>query len=71
MGMTFLFPLCVSHRLNECNLDVAGCGFLAFALMGNKRMTHLSLSMNPVEDDGMNLLCEVLMEPSCHLQDLE
>ncbi|VCW68608.1 unnamed protein product [Gulo gulo] len=66
-------PSCGLQRLilNECNLDVAGCGFLAFALMGNKRLTHLSLSMNPVEDDGMNLLCEVLMEPSCHLQDLE
>ncbi|XP_077918773.1 NACHT, LRR and PYD domains-containing protein 5-like [Halichoerus grypus] len=66
-------PTCGLQRLtlNECNLDVAGCGFLAFALMGNKHLTHLSLSMNPVEDGGMNLLCEVLMEPSCHLQDLE
>ncbi|KAF3815044.1 hypothetical protein GH733_017320 [Mirounga leonina] len=66
-------PTCGLQRLtlNECNLDVASCGFLAFALMGNKHLTHLSLSMNPVEDGGMNLLCEVLMEPSCHLQDLE
>ncbi|GAB5581549.1 NACHT [Prionailurus iriomotensis] len=66
-------PNCGLQRLilKECNLDVAGCGFLAFALMGNRHLTHLSLSMNALEDDGMNLLCEVMMEPSCHLQDLE
>uniref|UniRef100_A0A8C6ATQ7 NLR family pyrin domain containing 5 n=1 Tax=Monodon monoceros TaxID=40151 RepID=A0A8C6ATQ7_MONMO len=66
-------PNCGLQRLilNACNLDVAGCGFLAFALMGNRHLTHLSLSMNPLEDDGMNLLCEVMMEPSCLLQDLE
>ncbi|XP_057575701.1 NACHT, LRR and PYD domains-containing protein 5 [Hippopotamus amphibius kiboko] len=66
-------PSCGLQRLilNACNLDVAGCGFLAFALMGNRRLTHLSLSLNPLEDDGMNLLCEVLMELSCPLQDLE
>lgn len=63
--------LACARRLNECDLDVTGCGFLAFALMGNKHLTHLSLSRNPVADDGVNLLCEVLMEPSCHLQDLE
>uniref|UniRef100_A0A673UYD8 NLR family pyrin domain containing 5 n=1 Tax=Suricata suricatta TaxID=37032 RepID=A0A673UYD8_SURSU len=66
-------PNCRLQRLTlkECSLDVAGCGFLAFALMGNRHLTHLSLSMNPLEDDGMNLLCEVMLEPSCHLQDLE
>nr|KAF6411131.1 NLR family pyrin domain containing 5 [Rousettus aegyptiacus] len=64
---------CALQRLilNECNVDVAGCGFLALALTGNQHMTHLSLSMNPLGDNGMNLLCEVVAEPSCHLQDLE
>uniref|UniRef100_A0A8C3WED2 NLR family pyrin domain containing 5 n=1 Tax=Catagonus wagneri TaxID=51154 RepID=A0A8C3WED2_9CETA len=73
LGRAMKRPSCGLQRLilNACNLDVAGCGFLAFALMGNRRLTHLSLSMNPLEDDGMNLLCEVMMEPSCHLQDLE
>ncbi|XP_014649705.1 PREDICTED: NACHT, LRR and PYD domains-containing protein 5 [Ceratotherium simum simum] len=70
---TIRLPNCGLQRLilNECNLDVASCGFLGFALMGNRRLTHLSLSMNPLEDAGMSLLCEVMMEPSCHLQDLE
>uniref|UniRef100_A0A452SNB2 Uncharacterized protein n=1 Tax=Ursus americanus TaxID=9643 RepID=A0A452SNB2_URSAM len=77
LGRAMKFPNCglqrliMYHSLNECDLDVTGCGFLAFALMGNKHLTHLSLSRNPVADDGVNLLCEVLMEPSCHLQDLE
>uniref|UniRef100_A0A8C4MP17 NLR family pyrin domain containing 5 n=1 Tax=Equus asinus asinus TaxID=83772 RepID=A0A8C4MP17_EQUAS len=77
-GMNLLYrtiklPNCGLQRLilNECNLDIASCGFLGFALVGNRRLTHLSLSMNPLEDAGVNLLCEVMMEPSCHLQDLE
>ncbi|XP_008562655.1 PREDICTED: NACHT, LRR and PYD domains-containing protein 5-like, partial [Galeopterus variegatus] len=66
-------PNCSLQRLmlNQCNLDVPGCGFLALALMGNTRLTHLSLSMNPLEDSGMKLLCEVMRDPSCQLQDLE
>uniref|UniRef100_A0A2I3STX2 NLR family pyrin domain containing 5 n=1 Tax=Pan troglodytes TaxID=9598 RepID=A0A2I3STX2_PANTR len=64
-------PHCSLQRLNQCHLDTAGCGFLALALMGNSWLTHLSLSMNPVEDNGVKLLCEVMREPSCHLQDLE
>ncbi|XP_025224511.1 NACHT, LRR and PYD domains-containing protein 5 [Theropithecus gelada] len=66
-------PHCSLRRLmlNRCNLDTASCGFLALALMGNAWLTHLSLSVNPVEDNGMKLLCEVMREPSCHLQDLE
>uniref|UniRef100_A0A671E471 NLR family pyrin domain containing 5 n=1 Tax=Rhinolophus ferrumequinum TaxID=59479 RepID=A0A671E471_RHIFE len=64
---------CALRRLilNECNLDVIGCGFLALALTGNRHLTHLSLSMNPLGDDGMILLSEAIAEPSCHLQDLE
>uniref|UniRef100_A0A2K5F305 NLR family pyrin domain containing 5 n=1 Tax=Aotus nancymaae TaxID=37293 RepID=A0A2K5F305_AOTNA len=66
-------PHCGLQRLmlNHCNLDTAGCGFLALTLLGNARLMHLSLSMNPLEDSGVKLLCEVMREPSCHLQDLE
>ncbi|XP_017918992.1 PREDICTED: NACHT, LRR and PYD domains-containing protein 5 [Capra hircus] len=77
-GMSLLcravkLPSCGLQKLalNACSLDVAGCGFLALALMGNRHLTHLSLSMNPLEDPGMNLLCEVMMEPSCPIQDLD
>ncbi|XP_063471328.1 NACHT, LRR and PYD domains-containing protein 5 [Symphalangus syndactylus] len=66
-------PHCSLQRLmlNQCHLDTAGCGFLALALVANSWLTHLSLSMNPVEDNGVKLLCEIMREPSCHLQDLE
>ncbi|XP_043290626.1 NACHT, LRR and PYD domains-containing protein 5 [Cervus canadensis] len=77
-GMSLLcravkLPSCGLQKLalHACSLDVAGCGFLGFALMGNRHLTHLSLSMNPLEDPGMNLLCEVMMEPSCPLRDLD
>ncbi|KAK1329664.1 hypothetical protein QTO34_009846 [Cnephaeus nilssonii] len=64
---------CAVQRLmlRCCQLDVIGCGFLSLGLVGNRHLTHLSLSMNPLGDDGVDLLCEVLLEPACHLQDLE
>ncbi|KAM9632830.1 NACHT, LRR and PYD domains-containing protein 5 [Trichechus inunguis] len=69
--LILFLPLCVSYRLSQCNLDVTSCGYLAFALMKNRRLTHLTLSMNPLEDNGIKMLCEVMKEPSCYLQDLE
>jgi hypothetical protein len=63
--------LLVSHRLNECGVDTTACGFLAFMLMSNRRLTHLSLSRNPLEDNGIKLLCEAMRDPTCRLQDLE
>lgn len=59
------------HRLNRCGLKGDAYGFLALMLINNKKLTHLSLTMNPMEDDGVKLLCEALREPTCHLQELE
>ncbi|XP_036162425.1 NACHT, LRR and PYD domains-containing protein 5 [Myotis myotis] len=77
-GMTLLCRslkcfTCAVQRLmlRDCHLDVIGCGFLSLGLMGNRHLTHLSLSMNPLGDDGVDLLCEVLLETTFHLQDLE
>ncbi|XP_037064738.1 NACHT, LRR and PYD domains-containing protein 5-like [Peromyscus leucopus] len=57
--------------LDSCDLTSASCGFLALMLINNKKLTHLSLTMNPMEDGGVKLLCEALREPTCHLQELE
>nr|XP_006993623.1 NACHT, LRR and PYD domains-containing protein 5 [Peromyscus maniculatus bairdii] len=57
--------------LNQCGLKGDAYGFLALMLINNKKLTHLSLTMNPMEDDGVKLLCEALREPTCHLQELE
>uniref|UniRef100_A0A8C8TSJ2 NACHT, LRR and PYD domains-containing protein 12-like n=1 Tax=Peromyscus maniculatus bairdii TaxID=230844 RepID=A0A8C8TSJ2_PERMB len=66
-------PDCALQRLilNQCGLKGDAYGFLALMLINNKKLTHLSLTMNPMEDDGVKLLCEALREPTCHLQELE
>ncbi|KAM4825003.1 NACHT, LRR and PYD domains-containing protein 5 [Thomomys bottae] len=57
--------------LNRCHLEATSCGFLVFALLSNPGLTHVSLSGNPLQDGGLQLLCQALEGPSCHLQDLE
>lgn len=59
------------HRLNHCNIMKDAYGFLALILANNRKLTHLSLTMNPVGNSAMKLLCEALKEPTCYLQDLE
>ncbi|XP_038196322.1 NACHT, LRR and PYD domains-containing protein 5 [Arvicola amphibius] len=57
--------------LNQCDLKGDACGFLALTLTNNRTLTHLSLTKNPVADDGVKFLCEAIKEPTCHLQELE
>ncbi|XP_036061006.1 NACHT, LRR and PYD domains-containing protein 5 [Onychomys torridus] len=66
-------PECALQRLilNQCGLKGDAYGFLALMLINNKKLTHLSLTMNPMEDGGVKLLCEAIREPTCHLQELE
>ena len=40
-------------------------------LANNTKLTHLSLTMNPVGDGAMKLLCEALKEPTCYLKELK
>ncbi|KAM5297568.1 NACHT, LRR and PYD domains-containing protein 5 [Glossophaga mutica] len=73
LGRALKLVNCALQRLilRECDVNVLGCSFLALAFMSNRHLTHLSLSVNPLEDDGINFLCEVLVETTSHLQDLE
>uniref|UniRef100_A0A8C9B417 Uncharacterized protein n=1 Tax=Prolemur simus TaxID=1328070 RepID=A0A8C9B417_PROSS len=81
LGNEGLYPLCQSISLpscslqrlilQQCGLKVTSCDFLATALMGNARLTHLSLNWNPLQDEGVSLLCKVMLKPWCQLQDLE
>ncbi|XP_076783514.1 NACHT, LRR and PYD domains-containing protein 5-like [Arvicanthis niloticus] len=66
-------PGCALQQLilNHCNMVDTAYGFLALMLSSYGNLTHLSLSKNPVGDSAMKLLCEALMEPTCHLQELE
>ncbi|XP_007538807.2 NACHT, LRR and PYD domains-containing protein 5 [Erinaceus europaeus] len=71
--LSICLPSCPLQRLtlNECDLDETTCGLLAIALQGKSHLTHLSLSVNPLGDGGVTLLCASLKTPCCHLQDLE
>ncbi|XP_013209977.1 NACHT, LRR and PYD domains-containing protein 5 [Microtus ochrogaster] len=64
---------CILQKLilNQCDLKRDACGFLALMLINNRTLTHLSLTKNPVVDDGVKFLCEAIKEPTCHLQELE
>ncbi|XP_051017804.1 NACHT, LRR and PYD domains-containing protein 5 [Acomys russatus] len=66
-------PECALQRLilNHCNIRGHSYGFLVLMLMNNRRLTHLSLTMNPIEDGGMKLLCEAIKQETCGLQELE
>ncbi|XP_052036281.1 NACHT, LRR and PYD domains-containing protein 5-like [Apodemus sylvaticus] len=66
-------PECALQRviLNHCNIASDACSFLALMLTKNRKLTHLSLTMNPIGNSAMKLLCEALKEPTCSLQELE
>lgn len=66
-------PECALQRLilNHCNIVDDAYGFLALRLANNTKLTHLSLTMNPVGDGAMKLLCEALKEPTCYLKELK
>lgn len=40
-------------------------------LINSRKLAHLNLTMNPVGNSAMKLLCEALKEPTCCLQELE
>uniref|UniRef100_A0A8C2LDX2 NLR family, pyrin domain containing 5 n=1 Tax=Cricetulus griseus TaxID=10029 RepID=A0A8C2LDX2_CRIGR len=59
-------PECALQRLilKQCNLRGDAYGFLALMLSHNGKLTHLNLTMNPVEDGGMKLLCDAIKKPT-------
>uniref|UniRef100_A0A2K6G678 Pyrin domain-containing protein n=1 Tax=Propithecus coquereli TaxID=379532 RepID=A0A2K6G678_PROCO len=81
LGIEGMYMLCQSIRLpscslrrlilNQCGVNVDTCDFLVIAMMGNTLLTHLSLNWNPLQDEGVNLLCKVMLKTWCQLQDLE
>nr|AAT77542.1 germ-cell specific leucine rich repeat NTPase [Mus musculus] len=56
--------------LASCGLTKAGCKVLSSALTKSKRLTHLCLSDNVLEDEGIKLLSHTLKHPQCTLQSL-
>uniref|UniRef100_A0A8C5NW00 NACHT, LRR and PYD domains-containing protein 3 n=1 Tax=Jaculus jaculus TaxID=51337 RepID=A0A8C5NW00_JACJA len=66
-------PQCQLQKLGlvNCGLTLLGCSALASALRTNQNLTHLYLRGNALGDQGLKLLCEGLLHPSCKLQMLE
>ncbi|XP_005351157.1 NACHT, LRR and PYD domains-containing protein 14 [Microtus ochrogaster] len=48
-----------------------GSEFLSTALGINRSLVHLDLGGNRLEDSGIKLLCHVLQQPTCTLEELE
>ncbi|XP_069919568.1 NACHT, LRR and PYD domains-containing protein 4 [Oryctolagus cuniculus] len=59
-----------SLRVFECLITAAGCGDLAQALVGSQDLRCLQIGSNAIGDAGVKLLCEALVQPSCHLETL-
>ena len=66
--ITWRLPLC---RLEKGNLSAAACEDLASLLTSTPHLTRLCLGLNPLGDEGVQLLCGSLTRPECVLQRLE
>ncbi|XP_044786990.2 NACHT, LRR and PYD domains-containing protein 13 isoform X7 [Bubalus bubalis] len=57
--------------LEKGNLSAAACEDLASLLTSTPRLTRLCLGLNPLGDEGVQLLCGSLTRPECVLQRLD
>ncbi|KAL1774398.1 NACHT, LRR and PYD domains-containing protein 14 [Sigmodon hispidus] len=67
------YPQCTlqSLVLRCCSFTSIGSEFLSTALLNNRNLVHLDLGYNRLEDSGIKLLCYILQQPTCALQELE
>lgn len=57
--------------LQSCCLTEASGRALASTLRAMPSLRELDLSYNPLGDAGLQLLCEGLLDPQCHIESLE
>ncbi|XP_076989655.1 NACHT, LRR and PYD domains-containing protein 4 [Tamandua tetradactyla] len=56
--------------LVKCLITAEGCRYLASVLTHNQNLRYLEIGCNPIEDDGVKLLCKALTHPNCHIKNL-
>ncbi|KAM5248493.1 NACHT, LRR and PYD domains-containing protein 14 [Ctenodactylus gundi] len=57
--------------LRYCHFSPRSGEYLSASLLHNKSLTHLDLSSNRLQDDGVKLLCNVFWKSGCNLRDME
>lgn len=65
----FYFSVLFSS-LESCDLTTLCCLNISKALVRSQSLVFLNLSTNNLLDDGVELLCEALRHPKCHLERL-
>nr|XP_042134799.1 NACHT, LRR and PYD domains-containing protein 14 [Peromyscus maniculatus bairdii] len=67
------YPQCTlqSLVLRCCCVTSVGSKFLSDALLNNRSLIHLDLGSNKLQDSGIKLLCHILQQPTCTIQELE
>ncbi|XP_035856451.1 NACHT, LRR and PYD domains-containing protein 3-like isoform X1 [Sander lucioperca] len=55
-------------RLRRCRLTASSCRSLTFALSDSSDLRELNLSLNNLEDQGLELLSDWLRKPHCRLE---
>ncbi|XP_029926817.1 NACHT, LRR and PYD domains-containing protein 5-like, partial [Myripristis murdjan] len=58
-------------RLSDCGLTESSCASLASALKSNPHLTELDLSVNQLQDSGVELLSALVESPNCRLKEHE
>uniref|UniRef100_A0A4X2M5V3 NLR family pyrin domain containing 12 n=1 Tax=Vombatus ursinus TaxID=29139 RepID=A0A4X2M5V3_VOMUR len=66
----FHSELCLSCSLSKCQLTASCCQLLSSLLKNHRSLIYLDLSMNFLGDEGMKVICEVLKNKNCNIQDL-
>ncbi|XP_003734396.1 ribonuclease inhibitor [Callithrix jacchus] len=54
-----------------CKLTVDGCRVLSGSLRSLPTLQELNLTCNALKDAGLQLLCEGLLDPQCHVEKLQ
>ncbi|XP_053462086.1 NACHT, LRR and PYD domains-containing protein 11-like [Nycticebus coucang] len=65
-------PTCnIQHlSLMRCDLQASACQEIASILISSKKLKKLTLSNNPLKNDGVKILCDALFHPDCILESL-